>query len=381
MQNFIGEWMYRKWEKLFSQHIPLGPRIYGSTFIAVLAFSLTWTFFDRTGTYFSLIVIFSVIAISLFAGNRLALFYAVALSLAGDYFFIEPIGSVFESEKSVEHFIIVVVASSMTAFLVGSLRSAFTRLALAKREADEATKDARQASVQMERVLALVSHDLRNPLATAKMASQLLLEKPNRVERQSFLAMISRNLDRADDLIQSLLDVASIRKGMSIPLQFQHCDLRSQVSHLVEELSLGHAGRIVLIANEPIWGLWGSDGIRRGVENLITNALKYGSPDFPITVNLSRNKKNEAILSVHNHGNEIAAEDQARLFDSFHRAESAEKSSRRGWGLGLAVVRAVADAHGGTITVESGTGAGTNFILTLPGHQDTKNCDKQLSPA
>jgi signal transduction histidine kinase len=152
----------------------------------------------------------------------------------------------------------------------------------------------------MEKILALVSHDVRNPLATSRMAVQLLLESPNRVDRQSFMAMISRNLDRADQLIQSLLDVASIRSsGRSISMKYQYCDLSSQISYLVDEMSLTNQNRLIFHPAGPVWGNWGTDGIKRAMENLVSNALKYGDPACPVTIRTER-KENRACLSVHN---------------------------------------------------------------------------------
>lgn len=380
MTNSFGNLTYHLWEKLFRAKMSHRTRFLGSLLIATSAFALAFFLKVQTGSYFSFIVILAALSISLFAGERLALMFAAALSILCDYFLIPPLGGIFESQKSVEHFLTIFATSLITALFVGTLKTAITRLSQAKEEADKASADSKQASNQMERVLALVSHDVRNPLATSILASQLLLEEPNRVDRQSLLAMISRNLYRADELIQSLLDVASIRSsGRGIALKYHHCDLRSQINYLLEELEIAHKGRIIFVAAEPVWGNWASDGIRRAVENLITNALKYGSPEFPIIVNLSRHD-HTAVVSVHNQGNEIAPEDQVRLFDFFNRGTRTDDNSK-GWGIGLAVVKAVAEAHGGSVGVESGKGLGTKFIISIPSREVEQSFSTHLSPA
>jgi signal transduction histidine kinase len=350
------------WEKLFTLQLSLPVRIIGSGFIAAMGFCVLYFFHHRTGTYFTFVAVMTSLFISFFAGDRIALCAAVLISLASDYFFIPPVGSMLHSEKSLEQFGLIFFGSILMSILAGSLRSAFIRLSEAKKLADKATGEAREASARMEKVLALVSHDVRNPLCTSKMAAQLILESPNNVDRRSTVVMILRNLERADQLIQSLLDVSRIRTSGRILMNFQRCDLRSQIARLIEEQTLTNGNRLIYVAGRTVWGEWGTDGIKRALENLINNALKYGDTDFPIIVSL-HHEGYKAVLSVHNQGNEIAPADQARLFDFFQRGSTAHDD--RGWGIGLAVVKAVAEAHGGYVTVESGRGLGTKFIMTI----------------
>jgi signal transduction histidine kinase len=350
------------WEKLFTLQLSIPVRIFGAISIAALGFYILYFIHHSTGTYFAFVAVMTSLFVSFFAGDRITLCAAVLLSVLSDYFFVPPIGSIFHDKNSVEQFALILFGSVMMSILAGSLRSAFIGLSEAKKLADKATKDAREASTRMEKVLALVSHDVRNPLCTSKMAAQLLLESPNNVDRRETVVMILRNLERADQLIQSLLDVSRIRTSGRILMNFQRCDLRAQIARLIEEQTLANGNRLIYVAGKTVWGEWGTDGIRRAVENLINNALKYGDTDFPVIVSLHYGG-GKAVLSVHNQGNEIAPADQARLFDFFQRGSTAHDD--RGWGIGLAVVKAVAEAHGGFVTVESGRGLGTKFIMTL----------------
>jgi signal transduction histidine kinase len=357
------------WEKLFTLQLSIPVRIFGATSIAALGFYALYFIHQSTGTYFAFVAVMTSLFVSFFAGDRIALCAAVLLSVLSDYFFVPPVGSIFHDKNSVEQFALILFGSVMMSILAGSLRSAFIGLSEAKKLADKATKDAREASTRMEKVLALVSHDVRNPLCTSKMAAQLLLESPTNVDRRETVVMILRNLERADQLIQSLLDVSRIRTSGRILMNFQRCDLRAQIARLVEEQTLANGNRLIYVAGKTVWGEWGTDGIRRAVDNLIHNALKYGDTDFPVIVSL-RHEGNKAILSVHNQGNEIAPADQARLFDFFQRGSTAHDD--RGWGIGLAVVKAVAEAHGGFVTVESGRGLGTKFIMTLQSRSEVQ---------
>jgi signal transduction histidine kinase len=357
------------WEKLFTLQLSIPLRIFGATSIATLGFYVLYFVHHRTGTYFTFVAVMTSLFVSFFAGDLIALGAAVLLSLLCDYFFIPPVGSIFHNEKSVEQFALILFGSVIMSILASSLRSAFIRLSEAKKLADQATGEAREASARMEKVLALVSHDVRNPLCTSKMAAQLLLESTGNVDRRSTVVMILRNLERADQLIQSLLDVSRIRTSGRILMNFHRCDLRAQIARLIEEQTLANGHRLIYVAGKTVWGEWGTDGIKRAVENLITNALKYGDGDFPVIVSL-HHEGDKAVLSVHNQGNEIAPADQNRLFDFFQRGSTAHDD--RGWGIGLAVVKAVAEAHGGFVTVESGRGLGTKFIMTIQSRGDVQ---------
>jgi signal transduction histidine kinase len=105
--------------------------------------------------------------------------------------------------------------------------------------------------------------------------------------------------------------------------------------------------------------------LRRVIENLCTNAVKYGLADTPITITLKAEAE-RVQLSVHNYGPVIPKEQQSRLFEAFQRAPSAEQSGKRGWGLGLTLVRGITEAHGGSVEVASSEKEGTTFTVSLP---------------
>ena len=128
----------------------------------------------------------------------------------------------------------------------------------------------------------------------------------------------------------------------------------------------GKAGeRIVLVAPAPVRGYVAPDALGRGVENLTSNALKYGARARPITITVGQTHGRGSV-SVHNYGPVIPAEKRETLFRAFQRLADAEKSGKSGWGLGLAQVRAVAEAHGGSIGVDSLPDRGTTFTIDIP---------------
>jgi len=314
--------------------------------ITICGFALTFATYHAAGFYFTSIVVLTVVFVALIAGTRLALAHAVAISLAADYFFIPPIGMVLTSAASWEHFAIILSITIPVAMAASSMRTAFRETIASRQHA--------------ERMLAIVSHDVRNPLAMVRLAVQLSESAPEARQRELRASML-RNLDHADAMIQSLLDVASIRAGKTLPLAFRPCDLAAEVRAIVAENHVG--ARVEVVATEPIVGRWSIAGIRRALENLIANAVKYGMADAPVVVRVERHGEH-AWLSVHNDGAPIPKANREKIFEAFERASAPDDVA--GWGLGLPLVRAIAEAHGGTISLESAPRAGTTFTLDLP---------------
>lgn len=217
-----------------------------------------------------------------------------------------------------------------------------------------------------ERFVAILTHDLRGPLSAARLSSQMLIRHPERLDERRDLAIrVERNLDRIDRMITDLLDVSRVRAGQRLPLRLDSCDLGALAEQVVDELSNVHGERFELVrSGGTVRGVWSCEELRRALWNLGINAAKYGAPDTKITVRVERTATG-ACLSVHNLGNPIAPEEQASLFDLYSRLKHSEQPGN-GWGLGLALVKACADAHGGEVGVESNAAEGTTFTLDLP---------------
>ena len=211
-----------------------------------------------------------------------------------------------------------------------------------------------------------LTHDLKNPITAAKMNAQLVLgrsdtSKPSIDSARRIIA----SLNRLDSMIHDLLDASRIRAGEPLSLQFIQYDLNSIIREVVDEMSLMHGERFILDSKEAVEGNWGRDGLRRAVENLVGNAVKYGTPETPITVSLRRGKT-AAEVTVHNQGPPIAENELPRLFEQYRRSKRAQEGTKTGWGLGLTLVKGVVDAHKGSIRVESSEAKGTSFILEIP---------------
>lgn len=226
---------------------------------------------------------------------------------------------------------------------------------------------AEQATRDRDEMMAIVAHDLRNPLHTMGMAAQLLLEvagSEKTLERKH-LEIIRRAADRMNRLIGDLLDVRRIESGrLSIETRPEEvitvvCDAIEMLRPLANSSSL----RLRPVFEEGLPRvLVDPSRIQQVLSNLIGNAIKFTPSGGAITVRAE--KAPAAVrISIADTGPGIAAEQIPHLFGRFWQGRSAD---RRGLGLGLAIAKAIVEAHGGRIWVESQLGAGSTFFFTVP---------------
>lgn len=217
-----------------------------------------------------------------------------------------------------------------------------------------------------ESFVATLTHDLRTPLTAGKMSAHLLIKRLNDPEAvQRIAGRISHNIDRADRMIRDLLDANRINADGNLPLEVEECNLYELTRDTLEELASIHGDRFNLKASGPINGHWSPSALRRMIENLCNNAVKYGSREGVITVCLKKSE-HQVSLTVHNSGNPIPPEQQKLLFQQYRRLDSAHSQENKGWGLGLTLVKGFAEAHGGSVKVESSEASGTTFQIILP---------------
>jgi signal transduction histidine kinase len=209
-----------------------------------------------------------------------------------------------------------------------------------------------------------LAHDIRGPLTSAKMNAQMFLKK-FKAEDQGVnnVKGISGSIDRIDVMINDLLDAGQLIAGGELKLDFVDCDLDLILGHIYDETNILNKNRIKWKSIGPVVGHWNENGLRRVIDNLVINALKFSTPNTPISMSLKKNKKGVEV-SVHNFGNPISAEEKFILFERYHRTSSGE--GKKGWGLGLTVVKGITEAHGGNVDVESSAEAGTTFTVHLP---------------
>jgi len=215
------------------------------------------------------------------------------------------------------------------------------------------------------RFIATLSHDIRNPIGTIKMASDLLLhEYPHNEETTELFSMISSNAQKADDLLTEVLDASLATTSSKIKLNITPCCVNDVVDRCMEQFRW-RAKAGITFHGERIEGFWSPRDLERSLDNLLANAIKYGAKDKPITIKVAENHE-RLMLSVHNSGRSIPKSEQELIFLPFERSRSAREGIDEGWGLGLPFVQAVAEAHGGSVLVDSSTERGTTFTIDIP---------------
>jgi signal transduction histidine kinase len=229
---------------------------------------------------------------------------------------------------------------------------------------DAATQFSKTLRDIQELFIVTLTHDLRSPINVVKMGTQLIMRRLERGDTHIDVAarMIS-SIERLDSMIQNLLDASRLRAGQGLKIEFEECYLDTLVHEVVEDLSFTYGERFVVVSDSNIKSYCSRKEIRRVIENLAINAVKYGDPSTPITLTLQQ-FETQSSLAIHNEGDPIAPEAQSILFQQFRRTISAEEET--GWGLGLFLVKSIIEAHQGTVEVESEEGKGTSFIVKLP---------------
>ncbi|MEO6776607.1 MAG: ATP-binding protein [Kofleriaceae bacterium] len=236
------------------------------------------------------------------------------------------------------------------------------RLALAEVDNVRSIETATAAARARDEILAIVSHDLRGPLHAISLASEALREDANE-DGKRYLAAIDRAGARAEHLISDLLDASAIENG-KLSLTEARINLTAVVTQAVTEHELqvqASGGSIqAVVPDEPVYVTADRDRLLQALANLIGNALKHAR-GTPIQISIER-RGGHAIVAVQDRGPGIKPEEMQHIFDRYWTG----RARRGGAGLGLAIAKGIALAHGGTIQAFSRPGEGARFELALP---------------
>ncbi|WPU64155.1 ATP-binding protein [Peredibacter starrii] len=233
----------------------------------------------------------------------------------------------------------------------------------AKKEVEYVLEQLLEEKSARENFVSALSHDLQTPLTAIRLSTQLLERKPEDLAKNR--ERIIHNVTRIEKMVQDILDANKLRAGVPLPLEVTEFNLIDCIQNVASEMNLIHHNRIVLSAPQKIMGFWSLDAVRRIAENLCTNAIKYGEENKPVSI-VVKELDAKVEIEVHNEGQPIPSNEQDYLFNLYKRALSAKKSGKKGWGLGLTLVKGFATSMGGDVRVKSLQGFGTSFIVTLP---------------
>ena len=218
-------------------------------------------------------------------------------------------------------------------------------------------------------VVALVSHEMRTPLTAIQGMTELLADYDlDAGRRREMHLAINDEVKRLARMITEYLDITRLESG-AIEVRRSPVRVEALVERLLMMLDpmasqrgIRLLGRFApdlpaLVADPDLLG--------RAVENLVSNAIKYSPPDTEVTVTASADSASVSI-EVADRGYGIPEADLARIFDKFYRVPRVQDAGVPGTGLGLSLVREIAELHGGRVSVKSEVGAGSTFTLRLP---------------
>jgi len=211
-----------------------------------------------------------------------------------------------------------------------------------------------------DRLAAALAHDMRNPLSGMCLRAQLLTA-PNMPDKvRGFANKIKENGDRLSAMFDELLDALAYGGGERLPLRLSSFDMLEMAREACSQISDTNQAQCG-VTGESVRGVWCANSMRRALDNLISNGIKYGDGG-PIGINVAT-WDDRVWLSVHNSGNSVPEDQIGRLFEHLRRETTGVLP---GWGIGLPFVKKVAQSHGGSVTIDSAPERGTTFTIDIP---------------
>ena len=230
----------------------------------------------------------------------------------------------------------------------------------------ESAFNAREASERrLRRFVADASHELRTPLAGVRAYAELFRrgarERPDDLERA--MSGIERESERMGLLVDDLLLLARLDEGR--PLDREPVELGEIAVESVETARAVEPGRLISVETEPAVVIGDRDRLRQVFDNLLSNVRAHTPPETPAHVRV-RQAGGDAVVEVRDEGPGMTAEEAGRVFERFYRSDASRSRTSGGVGLGLSIVAAVVEAHGGAVSVDASADEGATFRITLP---------------
>jgi len=236
-----------------------------------------------------------------------------------------------------------------------------------------------EADQRKDEFIAMLAHELRNPLSAIAVATDLLA-RSNLEDRKARFAVpaIERQMRQLRRLVDDLLNMARITSG-KLTLRRSPLELRQFAEHAIADYrALVAAGTSIVLQGAEAWVDADPARLKQMIENLLDNATKYGGRNITVTVSAD---ERGARVSVQDDGQGIAPELQASLFQPFVQGEQPADREQRGLGLGLALVERLASLHGGSVAAASeGAGKGSTFTISLPLAKPAASSERRAAP-
>jgi signal transduction histidine kinase len=246
----------------------------------------------------------------------------------------------------------------------------FEKISQSLEDEQMAHSETRKALLTRDEILAIVSHDLRNPIGTVLSCSSLLLEKPAVFhlipDTERWVRIIKRNAESALGLIRNLLDVESLAHGKFI-LSKHDVDICELIRQLAEnfdnEARVRFINLHIHLGDETLDVNCDRERILQVLSNLVGNAMKFTPKRGSVTIKAGRNDARDIEVSISDSGPGIPIEMRKLIFERFSQLGTLDQS---GLGLGLYIAKEIVDAHHGRLSMDPAAGGGSRFTFTLP---------------
>jgi two-component system sensor histidine kinase KdpD len=337
----------------------------------------------------ALVLVVPVVVSGVVGGTRAAVATGVVATLAMNLAFVPPYGNpevaVVEDAIALGVFLVIAVSvGTLVAIEADRLGVAQRRaedlealnleLADVSRDRERLAEEANrihvleQVDAQRAALLRSVSHDLRTPLATIRAVTTDLQDEPDydQQTRQELLELVGEEAERLDRLVANLLSLSRIEAGAFAP-ERQAVDLDELVRERVRRLkSMFSQVRLVVDVDDDLPLVDGDyTQLEQVVTNLLENAARHAPPASTLTISAHPARGGGVELLVGDEGIGVAEHERTRIFDAFRRGEGSRSS-----GIGLAICKAVVEAHGGSISVRRTEGGGATFVVVLPARRE-----------
>jgi signal transduction histidine kinase len=233
----------------------------------------------------------------------------------------------------------------------------------------ERTQELSDLMREKDGFLAVLSHDMKTPLTTIGMYAEMMIQYPDLLQKKPHIAEVLRNSQKAlTEMVNNILDLEKLQVGGTLKTESEMFDLITTLEYLTDFVSVQAEKKSIEVVHNfatsslPILG--DQQQIQRVFQNLLSNALKYSPDGSLVSLEVALVEDSVHIL-VKDNGYGIPEADLPFIFERFRRVEKHERIAN-GTGMGLAIVKAIVEAHGGYITATSEEGVGSAFLVSLP---------------
>jgi signal transduction histidine kinase len=331
--------------------------VYAAAFLGVgLATAIRFTLDEMLGEHLMFSLYYVAVAVAAWAGGvRPAMITAIASAILANYIFSDPRGQLII--PNVREFWAMIVFLSVSLFI-----GVLSEISLTSQER------ARIAEQQKDDFLAILAHELRNPLAIIHYTN-VANERDGEAVGQNKADVIDRQVQQMDQMIDDLVDIAQVSRG-KFRLAFEPIAMASVVDEAVAEVQRQFDGRdheLIVERSDANLVLWGDPlRLQQILANLLRNAARYTPRGGRIELKVDA-EKDQAVVRIRDNGQGIPREMLSRIFDLQTQVQQSLENSGTGLGVGLALVRTLVELHGGRIAaISDGPDRGSEFIVRLP---------------